>query len=80
MATIKAKSLKNGNISFVVTIAGRQHKIAEASNWKTGYTIERRHIDGRPADPVVTYDRADLEPVVISWAERLGIDDGEILN
>ncbi len=74
MATsITANKLKNGNTSFIATVNGRRKKIAEATPWKTGYSIEKLTLEGRPAksSPFVTYDREDLEPVVTNWAEQI---------
>lgn len=73
MATIIANHLKNGKTSFVATINGRRKKIAEVTPWKTGYCIDKLTLEGRQAksSPFITYDRDDLEPVVISWAEQI---------
>ena len=70
---ISKKTLKNGNQSFTANINGRWRKVAEASPWKTGYSINKYTLDGYIGynSPCVTYDATDLDIMVKSHVEQI---------
>lgn len=77
--------LSNGNTSFTINLNGKRKKIAESKFWKGGFSLTKFALDGKVPTHngfVNSYDPADLDGYVCSWAEKVtGYDfDAKIIE
>jgi len=80
MATlaVTSRKLKNGNTSFTINLNGKRKKIAEAQSWKSGFSLTKFALDGKVPTHngfANSYDPADLDGYVCSWAEQITGDE-----